>query len=190
MANFTISSFMQTLTELNYQAKNCASYLQRVLSVLAILGSVILVIISTEVYAQSTLPEITIEANIFKDRDTEGHSYFLIADQKLTEDLTVNYEVVLDTGNLTTKEATIRKAHLTFSETHTESRINVTESHSEVRLTSGTGYTLGNSMSANKIDQPVETTRTEPGIQIKFRQSTVNEGKSCDTFSKVNTRPP
>ena len=50
----------------------------------------------------------------------------LIADQKLTEDLTVNYEVVLDTGNFATKEATIRKAHLTFTETHTESRINVT----------------------------------------------------------------
>ena len=109
VANFTISSFVKTFAELNFQAKNSASYLRRGISVLALLGSVILVIISTEVYAQSTLPVITIEANIFKDRDTEGHSYFLIADQKLTEDLTVNYEVVLDTGNLLQKKLRFEK---------------------------------------------------------------------------------
>ena len=189
VANFAISSFVKTFAELNFQAKNSASYLRRVITMLALLGSVILVIISTEVYAQSTLPIITIEANIFKDRDTEGHSYFLIADQKLTEDLTVNYEVVLDTGNFASKEATIRKAHLTFNETHTESRINVTESHSEVRLTSGTGYTLGNSISADKIDQPVETTATEPGIQIKFRQSTVNEGNRATLLARSTPAP-
>ena len=189
VANLTISRLVNSVAELNFQAKDCVSYLQRGLSVLVLFGSVIPVIISAETNAQSTLPEITIEANIFKDRDTEGHSYFLIADQKLTEDLTVNYEIVLDTGNLTTKEATIRKAHLTFSETHTESRINVTESHSEVRLTSGTGYTLGNSISAVKIDQPVETTASEPGIQIKFRQTTVNEGNHATLLARSTPAP-
>ena len=189
VANLTISRLVNSVAELNFHAKVCVSYLQRGLPVLVFFGSVIPVIISAEANAQSPLPEITIEANIFKDRDTEGHSYFLIADQKLTEDLTVNYEIVLDTGSLATKEATIRKAHLTFSETHTESRINVTESHSEVRLTSGTGYTLGNSISANKIDQPVETTRTEPGIQIKFRQSAVNEGNRATLLARSTPAP-
>ena len=188
VANLTISRLVNSVAELNFQVKACVSYLQRGLSVLVLFGSAIPVIISAETYAQS-LPEITIEANIFKDRDTEGHSYFLIADQKLTEDLTVNYEIVLDTGTVTTEEATIRKAHPTFSETHTESRINVTESHSEVRLTSGTGYTLGNSISAIKIDQPVETTRTEPGIQIKFRQSTVNEGSHATLLARSTPAP-
>ena len=82
VANLTISRLVNSVAELNFQVKACVSYLQRGLSVLVLFGSVIPVIISVEANAQSTLPEITIEANIFKDRDTEGHSYFLIADQK------------------------------------------------------------------------------------------------------------
>ena len=155
-----------------------------------IAGAVFLVFTSLGVFAQS-LPMITIEANPFKDSDTEGHSYILVVNQDLTKDLIVNYEVVPDTGSPISKMATIRPVPDHANETHTEFRINVTESHSEVRLVVGENleYMVGTPARAIKIDQPIETTKTTPGVQFKFRQDTVSENAHATLVARVTPYP-
>ena len=155
-----------------------------------IAGAVFLVFTSLGVFAQS-LPMITIEANPFKDSDTEGHSYILVVNKDLTEDLVVKYEVVPDTGSPISKMATIKPVPNHANVNFTEFRVNVTESHTEVRLVVGENveYMVGTPASAMKIDQPIETTETTPGVQIKFRQNTVNEGANATLVVRLTPYP-
>ena len=141
------------------------------------------------VLAQTTETIVTIEANPFKDRDTEGHNYILVVNKDLTEDLVVNYEVVPDTGGPIPKMATIKTVPNHANVNFTEFRINVTESHSEVRITDGVGYTVGDPASASKIGQPIETTETTPGVQFKFRQNTVSEGEHATFVARLTPYP-
>ena len=175
--------------DLTSRAYSVVTKLWRRITVAVLIGMLFLVLTTIGIQAQSSIPEITIEANPFKFRDTAGHSYILIANKDLTEDLTVHYEVVSDSDNPILKMATLKPVPDHANENFTEFRVNVTEPHSEVRLKTREGYTLGNPASAIKIDQPIETTETAPGVQIKFRQSTVNEGSHATLVARLTPYP-
>ena len=185
--NSIIMSSVNFFTSLFSQLKAIAKILQCGFSAIALTVLVFLLLSNAGVNAQS--PVVTIEANPFKESGTEGNSYILIADKKLLEDLIVNYEVIPDTGPPIPKMATIEPTGDNSNVTNTESRVDVTESHTEVRLVAGTGYSLGDPNSAVKIDSPVETTRSAPGVQIKFRQNTVNEGSGATLLARLTPWP-
>ena len=128
-------------------------------------------------------PVLTIEANPYRYADDAGNSYIIVSDRDLTQELTVNYQVVSG-GTPTDLTATFP-----VSETYTahslqitsnirEIRIFVTDaSHTEVKLVTGSNYTLGTPSTATKIT-PHVIASGGIGLQMKFLENTVAEGDS------------
>ena len=177
VVNSKIVNLTKLSTELISQVKKTVANLQRNFSVIALIGFFFLIVTTTGVLAQSSQPVITIEANPFKVSGNSGHNYIIVADQAPTGTVTINYEVVPDTGNPIAKTVDITGNNVEF-------RVDVSESHTQVRLISGNGYSLGNQIVANKIDNPVEATAAVPGLQIKFKQNSVTEGNSATLVAR------
>ena len=140
-----------------------------------------------KLYAQTTTttttPKITIDRNIFLWHEWTGvqAEYIIISDTTPTADdgLIVNYEVVpTGGGNAISRMVTIPKDRY-------EVRARVSESHSEVRIASGSGYTIGEQSS---VTFSTPETITRPAIQSVFDKKTVLEGDTA--VLKFRLTPP
>lgn len=137
-------------------------------------------------YAQTTTattPEITIDRNIFLWHEWTGvqAEYIIISDTTPTADagLTVNYEVVpTGGGNPISRMVTLPKNRY-------EVRARVSESHSEVRIITGSSYTIGEQSS---VTFSTPETITKPAIQSVFDKKTVLEGDTA--VLKFRLTPP
>ena len=128
-------------------------------------------------------PVLTIEANPYSYADDNGNNYIIVSDKDLTQELTVNYQVIIPGSTTTTSTVTFP-----VSETYTatsnimvtgqvrEIRIIVTDSaHTEVKLVAGMNYELGTPSSATKVDTH-EIATGGVGVHLFFVNSTVEEG--------------
>ena len=131
----------------------------------------------------TTTPKITIDRNIFLWHEWTGvqAEYIIISDTTPTADdgLTVNYEVVpTGGGNAISRMVTLPKNRY-------EVRARVSELHSEVRITTGSGYTIGEQSS---VTFSTPETITRPAIQSVFDKNTVLEGDTA--VLKFRLTPP
>ena len=131
----------------------------------------------------TTTPKITIDRNIFLWHEWTGvqAEYIIISDTTPTADagLTVNYEVVpTGGGNPISRMVTLPKNQY-------EVRARVSESHSEVRIATGMGYTIGEQSS---VTFSTPETITRPAIQSVFDKKTVLEGDTA--VLKFRLTPP
>ena len=163
----------------------------------AMLFGMFFLIVSTSVgqlYAQN--PVLTIEANPYSYADDGGNNYIIVSDRDLTQELTVNYQVIKPgiTPSTTTAtfpvSETFTGAANTMVTTHVrEIRIIVTDSsHTEVKLVDGTNYELGSPSSALKTDAH-EIASGGTGVHLFFVDNTVDEGEQTPVIVRWTPQP-
>ena len=132
-----------------------------------------------ESYAQN--PVLTIEANPYSYADDGGNNYIIVSDRDLTQELTVNYQVI--SGGTPTAVSATFPVMRSYTINNVNVNINIREirvlvtdsSHTEVKLVAGNNYELGTPSSATKIDAH-EIASGSRGVQMKFLEDTVTEG--------------
>lgn len=106
-----------------------------------LIGAIFLISAMPREFAQSLVQMITIEANPFKFSGIEGYFFILVADIKLTKEFTVNYMVILNSSQ-NPRIATISPGAPNSLMSYTESRINITELHTQISLLADARYSF------------------------------------------------